>query len=269
MINQQPIIEKQEILYTPTTMNAPLPSLGKIYPEDSLLHNKENILIREMSGVEEDILTSTNLLKTGKAMDIVLKNCILEKDIDVNTMILGDRNSILISLMLASYGSSYKVDILCPNCGEKTKEYEFKIADLPIKNLSVEPDLPGKNEFSFTLPKSNLNIKFRLLTHSLDKEIKDTVDRLKNISTDNREKYSTTRLKYEIISINNIIDKNKINSIIDTAQIPIQDSIAIREYIDSISPDIITKQEFKCKHCNETELINIPIDFSFFWRTGK
>ncbi len=269
MINQQPTIEKQEILYTPVTMNAPLPSLGKIYSEDSPLHNKEYVTIKEMSGVEEDILTSANLIRTGKVIDMVLKNCILEKNINIDDMILGDRNSIIITLMLASYGSSYKADIICSNCEEKNKEYEFKVADLPIKNLEVEPTMPGKNEFSFTLPKSKLDIKFRLLNHGIDKEIKETVDRLKSFVKDNKEKYSTTRLKYEIISINGITDKNKINSIIDTGQIPIQDSIAIREYIDFISPDIITKQEFKCKSCNNTELVKIPITFEFFWRTGR
>ena len=139
-MNVQPTVEKQEQLYQAVVINAPLPSLGKIYDEKSVLFNKEYVSIREMSGVEEDILTSPALLRSGKSIDAVLKNCILDKTINVDEMIIGDRNSVIISLILASYGASYKVDVTCPNCGEKIKNYEFDVTKLPIKNLEVEPD---------------------------------------------------------------------------------------------------------------------------------
>ncbi len=256
----------QNVFYTPTTINAPLPSKGLIYPESSILHNKEFVAIREMSGVEEDILTSPALIRSGNAIDYVLKNCLLEKDIDINELILGDRNSLIISLVLASYGTSYKVDITCNNCDFKNKDYDFNISQLPIKNLEIEPTEKGKNEFEYELPKSKLKIRFKLLTHKEDREIREIVDKLKKLSKEQKEKYSTTRMKYEIVAINNIYDKNKIISFIESNNMPIADTVALRNYIDKISPDIITEQEFKCSNCGETDTVKIPIDYSFFWR---
>ena len=260
--------DSQNVFYTPTTIEAPLPSLGKIYPETSLLHNKEVIEIREMGGDEEDILTSPVLIRSGNAIDSVLKSCILNKDIDIGELILGDRNSLIISLVLASYGNTYKADVTCNNCDFKNKEYVFDISQLKVKNLETEPIEKGKNEFSFILPKSQLTVKFKLLTHREDKEIREVVDKLKKLSKDQKEKYSTTRLKYELIAINNITDKARIASAIDTRQFPIKDILALRNHIDKISPDIITEQEFKCSSCGEIDNVKIPIDYSFFRREG-
>ena len=43
----------------------PLPSLGKIYPAESALHNKPAVEIKAMTAKEEDILTSRALIKKG------------------------------------------------------------------------------------------------------------------------------------------------------------------------------------------------------------
>jgi hypothetical protein len=48
-----------------------LPSLGRYYPEGHPLHGEETIEIRQMTAKEEDILTSTTLLKKGIALDKV------------------------------------------------------------------------------------------------------------------------------------------------------------------------------------------------------
>ena len=259
----------QNVFYTPTTINAHVLSKGKIYNETSLLYNKEAIEIREMSGQEEDILTSPALIRSGNVIDLVLKNCILNKDIDIGELILGDRNSIIIHLILASYGNSYKADVTCNNCNYKNEKYDFDVSKLPVKFLEKEPIEKGKNEFEFLLPKSKLNIRFKLLTHKEDKEIREVVDKLKKVTKDQREKYSTTRLKYEIVAINNNYDKSKISFFIDSNQMPIADIGALRNYIDEISPDIITEQEFKCSSCGETDVIKIPLAYEFFWRSGK
>jgi hypothetical protein len=47
---------------------------------------------------------------------------------------------------------------------------------------------------------------------------------------------------------------------------PIMDSVALRNYIEDISPDIDTKQDFECKKCGFQGKIVMPISFSFFWR---
>jgi hypothetical protein len=257
---------EREAVYTPTTLFVPLPSSGRVYPAEYPLANKDQIAIREMTAAEEDILTSLSLIRTGKAIDTVLQNCILEKNIDVSKMLVGDRNSIIVGLILASYGNEYKTDVKCANCNETNKEYTFDINNLPVKSLGVDPVAANSNEFKFTLPKSKLDITFSLATVEDEKEISTIVDRSKKAYSDAREFNVTTRLKRLIKSINNEYSKEKIAEFIDRRQMPIKDSSALRNYIDQISPDVDMDQDFNCIHCGYSGKISMPIDFAFFWR---
>ena len=58
-----------------------LPSKGRVYPVDSPLHNMEEIEVRHLTAADEDILTSRSLLRSGRAIDALLDNVILNKSI--------------------------------------------------------------------------------------------------------------------------------------------------------------------------------------------
>ena len=265
-VTQQPFFQ-----YKTTIIDAPLPSLGKIYPFGSPLNKKESVSIREMGTKEEDILSTLSLMRGGKAVDMVLKNCILEKEIEPDKLVIGDRNSLVIALVLASYGSSYNADVSCPYCGEINSKYEFSLSRLPIKNLPVEPVKEGENEFKYILPRSAAEITFKLLLSEDDREINEIVEKLKKTTTNYTkeaaiEQNSSFRLKKQILSINGERDRNKITSVIDNNLLPILDSTSLRNYIDEISPKIDTTQEFKCRECSKVNKVNIPISAEFFWR---
>ena len=247
-----------------TTLEIPLPSRGALYPVDSPLHKKEQVLVREMTANEEDILTSLSMIRTGKAIDEVIKACLMTPNLDADKMLVGDRNSIITGLVLASYGNKYKVDVKCENCNETNKEYEFDINNLPVKYLEVNSIQDGLNEFEFVLPKSKKKITFMLPTADVEKEISNHIKKLQNVSQ--RETNSSTRMKYLILSIDGNNDKKKIAEFLDRKQMPIIDSIELRKYIDLISPDIDMNQEFTCQSCNWSGKLSIPINFNFFWR---
>jgi len=254
-----------EIEYTPTTLMVPLPSNGKCYPASSPLHKKETIAVREMSAAEEDILTSMALIRTNKALETVINNCIVDKSIDSNKLIVGDRNSITIGLVLASYGSIYRASVNCPQCGKANKDYEFDINSLPVKYLKIEPINEGVNEFEWELPKTKNKITFKLLTAEDDKEIREFVEKRKSAVGDTKEYNVTTKLKKQILSINGVTDRSKIAEFVDR-KMPIQDSVDFRKYLDENSPTIDTSQHFSCKECGASDRIEMPISFDFFWR---
>ena len=58
-----------------------LPSKGRIYPKDSSLYNMEEIEVRHLTAADEDILTSRSLLRSGKAIDTMLSNVIMNKSV--------------------------------------------------------------------------------------------------------------------------------------------------------------------------------------------
>ena len=60
-----------------------LPSEGKLYPEGHPLKDGK-IEIKYMTAKEEDILTSTNLVKKGLAIDTLLQSLIVDKNIDLS-----------------------------------------------------------------------------------------------------------------------------------------------------------------------------------------
>ena len=74
-----------------------LPSQGQGYPQGHPLNGQDSIEIRFMTAKEEDILTSQTLLKKGVAIERVLQSLVKDKSIDVGTMLIGDRNAILVA----------------------------------------------------------------------------------------------------------------------------------------------------------------------------
>ena len=67
--------------YVVPTEFASLPSRGRYYAEDHPLHNKDVVEIRHMTAKDEDVLTSRSLLKNGLAIDRLLQNLIMNRDL--------------------------------------------------------------------------------------------------------------------------------------------------------------------------------------------
>ena len=131
--------------------SVPLPSNGIVYPSESSLHGRETVDIRAMTAREEDILTSRALIKKGTVITHLIKSCLVDKTIDVDEMLVGDRNAIMTALRVTGYGSDYNAEVDCPQCSERSKQ-EFQLTELPIKRLEISPVADGANLFEFTLP---------------------------------------------------------------------------------------------------------------------
>ena len=85
-----------------------------------------------MTAKEEDILTSRALIKNGTVITQLLKSCILNKLVDPDDMLTGDKNAILIGIRVTGYGSEYSAKITCPHCNKEYETYSVDLsADLP------------------------------------------------------------------------------------------------------------------------------------------
>lgn len=240
----------------------PLPSFGLVYPPNSPLHNVKEIELRYMTAADEDILTSRSLLRSGKAIDAVLQNCIVDKRIDAEQLISGDKNALVTFLRVSGYGPEYKVEINCPSCGEESK-HEFDLSQLEMKTLDIEPVEQGENRFSFILPTTGVEIEFKFLNSAEEKEISDAQDKLKRSTHSPIDRNVTTRLKNTIISVGGNSDPTFINQFVDTLNV--RDSRAIRKYMEDNTPDLDMEQEFSCVHCGHRGEVDIPITVGFFW----
>ena len=246
--------------------NVPLPSKGVLYPVDHPLHMQETIEIRAMTAREEDILTSKALIKKGTVITELIKSCLMDKRIDPNDMILGDRNALMVALRITGYGADYQIEVGCPACGERSKQ-EFNLSELPITRLTCEPVAQGSNLFEAKMPKRkesdpDLIIRYRHMTGHDEVEVTKISERKKKqgFQTDN---LITQRYRQQIVAVNDITDKTKIQMFIQ--KMPTRYSLALRKAMDSNEPGISMKQHIQCPHCSEESEVSMPLGASFFW----
>ena len=239
----------------------PLPSLGRVYPQDSACHNKETIEIRAMTAREEDILTSKALIKKGTVISHLLKSCMIDKSIDPEEMLAGDRNAVMVALRVTGYGAEYKVEVDCPACQARSKQ-SFNLGELAINRLGIEPVSHGVNLFEFDMPVTKAKVRFKFLTGRDEQEIMVQQERQKK-QGQRAENLITSRLRYSIVSVNGVNDKSKLDMFI--RNMPARDSLSFRKHLDANEPGIQMKSWMDCNSCLEHSEVRLPLGAAFFW----
>jgi hypothetical protein len=243
-----------------------LPSKGYFYPDDSAL-SVGNIRIKYMTAREEDILTSKNLINKGIVLDELLKALIIDngegKPINMDELLLGDKNAVLISARILGYGAEYEFEITDPSTGEKSKD-SVDLNKLATKEVDFSKYTKGVNDFTFELPISKKTIGFKILTHKDEKEIDIELKKMKKFTKATGIEHDiTTRMKRAITSVDGDSDKASINKFVDT-QFLAQDSRAFRTYLKDIAPDVDLSYNYVSLDGTETE-VQVPMTVSFFW----
>lgn len=238
----------------------PLPSGGLVY--SGKLQDCKEIMIKAMTSREEDILTSPALMKKGIVINELLKSCIVDKQIDVDNMIIGDRNAIMIAIRITGYGAEYTAGVGCNQCGHKFSN-SFDLSELVIKNLEVEPIEKNKNEFEFELPRSKKRVTFKLLTGLDEADINVATERAKKQGAI-VENSVTFFLSKSIVSIDGKTDRSIISSLVQS--MPAADGHALRKYIQKITPGIDMSVSYTCPSCDHSnEGVSLPLGAEFFW----
>jgi hypothetical protein len=83
-----------------------LPSKGLIYPKDNPLSSGK-IEMKYMTAKEEDILTNQNYISKGIVLDKLIESLIVSK-VDINDIVIGDKNALLIASRVLGYGKDYQ-----------------------------------------------------------------------------------------------------------------------------------------------------------------
>tara|TARA_R110000803_G_scaffold44691_3_gene94512 strand:+ start:462 stop:1193 length:732 start_codon:yes stop_codon:yes gene_type:complete len=234
----------------PTEM-VDLPSKGLIYPPDSPLRSGK-VEMKYMTAKEEDILTNQAFIQKGVVLDNLLKALTLNK-FNLKTLIPGDKNALIVASRVLGYGKDYSFSI-----GEV--DYTVDLSVLENKTFD-ESLITPKGTFKFVLPSSENEVEFKLLTELDEEKITQEMEGLQKINKGSSSEI-TTRLKHQITSINDSLEKNDIREFVDSMLLA-SDSRALRVYIKEISPDVnlSTRVEIDGKG----EEIDIPINLNFFW----
>jgi len=230
-----------------------LPSKGYFYPETSPLSNGK-VELKYMTAKEEDILTSQNLIKEGTVIDILLQSLIINKDIKVEDLLIGDKNAIMVASRILGYGKDY--DFSYDGVEQKVDLTQLEPVDIDFTDMKK-----GQNQFDYELPKSERKLTFKLLTGKDEKNIDAEVKAREKLGGSSSGEL-TTRLKNIITSVDGNIDRAYINNFVDNEFLSI-DSLEFRKYMGTITPDINMTTKIMVDG-EETE-VTIPVTVRFFW----
>ena len=234
-----------------------LPSKGLIYPKDNPLSSGK-VEMKYMTAKEEDILTNQNYISKGIVLDKLIESLVVSK-IDLDDMVIGDKNALLIASRVLGYGKDYEFR----GYNQNTQQLENFTVDLTtLEDKPLDPNNlieEGVNELNFELPHSKTPITYKILTHGDEKKIDREIQGLQKINKESIPEIST-RLKYIITSVDGDREKKTIREFVDKFMLA-RDSRSLREEIKRISPDV------NLTYVGEgaEEGINIPVNLSFFW----
>lgn len=243
-----------------------LPSEGKVYPSTNPFSSGK-IEMKYMTAREEDILTSANLIKQGVVLDRLMESLIVTPG-NFDSLVVGDKNAVMVAARILGYGKDYQVSVKCPVCGTVTT-VDVDLTALPEKHIPESAVMVEPGVFEFTLPHTKRKILFRLMTTGIDKKIDFDLDQQRKSKkfNDGIDRELSTRLKYLIVAVDDNRDQKAINAFVDF-ELFAKDSRSLRSYMKDISPDIEFNHEFQCENTScghREEAIAFSIDSNFFW----
>jgi hypothetical protein len=245
--------------FTVPTEVIDLPSKGLVYAKENALSSGQ-VEMKYMTAKEEDILTNVNLLRQGIAIEKMLKS-LIKTPINYEDLTLGDRNGLLIAARILAYGKDYSFTYRNPNTGEE-ETVQVDLQNLKYKEVDFS-SFKNVNEFEFTLSKSKNTVTFKILTVADDKKIDEEIKGIKkNLGQDAGA--LSTRLKHQIVAINGDYSTKTVREFIDQGYLLALDSVELRKYIASITPDIDMKIPVTLKDGTELD-IDLPMTAEFFF----
>ena len=145
-----------------------LPSNGQCYKSKI-----DRVPVAYLTAYDENIITSPNLYKDGLVIDFLLKNKIVNKDINVDDLVSGDADAIILFLRATSYGPDFPIVVQDPETGEQI-ETSVDLTTLKPKEFKLKGDENG--HFEFVTPLRKDTIKFRYLTRGQERKLKQVTE---------------------------------------------------------------------------------------------
>ena len=145
-----------------------LPSNGQCYRSKI-----DRVPVAYLTAYDENIITSPNLYKDGLVIDYLLKNKIVNSEINVDELVSGDADAITLFLRATSYGPDFPIVVRDPDTGEQI-ETTVDLTTLKPKEFTLVGDENG--HFEFITPIKKDRIKFRYLTRKQERQLRQITE---------------------------------------------------------------------------------------------
>lgn len=247
-------VEKQ--VYPGNLIN--LPSKGLLYEPDNPL-SKGVVEMKFMTAKEENILTTESYINNKTVIDKLIQSLIVAPKFDYNTLLIGDKDALIIGSRIYGYGEMYDITVKTPS--GNNQKVSINLTELPEKEVD-EKLFENGNSFSFKCPISQNQLIFKLLTLADQKAIDDNLKKYRKAGSADTQ--ITSRLIQMIQSIDGNSDPMYIKLFVEN-ELRAPDSRAFREYVASIQPGVNMEIELVDEATGEPFRTTITIEPDFFW----
>ena len=151
-----------------------LPSKGIVYPKEHPLSSGK-VEIKYMTAREEDILSNQSYIKKGIVLDKLLNSLLVNKDLNIEDFIVGDKNAVFVAARILGYGKNYDVKI-------KGIDHRVDLTELENTEFDIKGLEQGKNEFVYKSEQTDTVLTYKLLTGKDEKAIDRELAGLKKIN---------------------------------------------------------------------------------------
>jgi hypothetical protein len=234
--------------YGEETEYVPLPSKGIFYPEP--YKNIQEIKIKKISYIEENLLTTESYYKNKTITYEILKSVVVDKSFPIELLVEIDILAILIWVRISGFGISYNVKYKCPYCGT-INTIDWNLGELQLSDPQYFPEDNNMikhiaNETTYyllpkTLYRENLAKKFLLNKNDNSKTSLFLLTVICEVIDKQGVKYQTIEEIYSFIKRN---------------ELSLKEYRKIQNIIKHCLPTIINKQNCTCKECGYNYNIN-------------
>lgn len=249
-----------------------LPSRGQFYPEGHPLKGASTIEIKQMTAKEEDILTNKSFIKKGIVLDKLIESLITNKSVNPETLLMGDKNAIIIAARMSAYGATYDVAVNCPACGAKNNtgidlnEAKTKDADTILEKIAEDKSLEfvryNNGNIVLELPKTKWLVECKLITGADEKRLLTYLEK-KRVKDINAEIAISEQLALIIVSVNLARDNETVMTAINN--MPASDAKFLRDSYQKLVPNVVISKKLSCSSCLEEQELEVPFTQEFFW----
>lgn len=208
-----------------------VPSKGKFY---SSFNPSKGITVSPFTFANEMEMSQKLNQKGFNPMDFIIEKCV--HGVENDELLAMDRFAILLKIREVSFGSDYKIAIMCPNCGTEN-DLNFKLSELPINY--IPDDLTDPQEITLPMLKVKVKVRFPrtpelnlIEIEGLDKHLWRFVVAMANDKGEYTE------------------DKVQIAEVLNDPRFPLKDIKAIVKAISSAEYGVQTEAKYKC--CKES-----------------
>ena len=232
---------------------------------DGVVHN--NVRIRQMTGVEEEMMANDELIVTDRITEILCSVCERIGDVTDNRLIraaiednkdlpegalpltAADRMAMLLFLRITSIGKVYRYDTTCPVCDHENKDEAIDLSTLKINRVKD----PTKRNAKVKLPRSGVEVVLKILTGKGEQEVAKLAANPKDART--------LALMARIEKLGGKpLPPPRLGGLQLVRQMPYQDRIYLRKVFDLMEGAIENEIEVICKKASCQKLYKFPLD---------